>query len=139
MRICILSDSCHSGTTARGGADEISHARGFKKRSVSRQAADATYEKNKAFYDSLQVEAPAKIDASLLLLSGCQDHEESGEDSEIGHGNFTYALKDLWNDGEFKGTYADLHKAIRDYMPEWQNPNIYPDRSPLKKERPFQI
>ncbi|MCB1683431.1 MAG: caspase family protein [Pseudomonadales bacterium] len=138
VRICILSDSCHSGTAARGSADIVPHPQGFKKRSVSRTSADATYTKNRAFYDSLQRD-PEKIEADLLLLSGCQDHEESGEDSEIGHGNFTFALMDLWQDGGFEGTYADLHKAIREYMPEWQNPNIYPDRSPLKKEKPFTI
>lgn len=138
VRICILSDSCHSGTTARGSAEDAPLPATIRKRSVSRTSADATYTRNKAFYDNLQ-RAPEKIEADLLLISGCQDHEESGEDSEIGHGNFTFALIELWQEGAFEGTYADLHKAIREYMPEWQNPNIYPDRSPLKKEKPFMI
>ena len=141
VRICILSDSCHSGTTARGGDDgsSVKQGPGFKKRAAGQSSADATYEKHKTFYDSLQCEVPDKIGAELLLLSGCQDDEESGEDSDIGHGNFTYALNDLWADGSFEGTYAELFEAIREYMPEWQNPNLYPDRSPLKNQRPFSI
>ena len=139
VRICILSDSCHSGTTARGGDTKLVQGKGFKKRSVPREAANATYEKNKAFYDALQCEPSAKLECSLLLISGCQDHESSGEDSDIGHGFFTNALMDLLDKQAFTGTYKELHKAITEYMPEWQNPNLYPPTSELRDQKAFAI
>lgn len=137
VRICILSDSCHSGTTARGGVEEERPKR-FKARAASREAANATYEKHQEFYDGLQHEIP-QVKADLLLISGCQDHEESGEDADLGHGNFTYALTAIYEDGAFEGNYDDLYKAVKDEMPGYQNPNLFPSEPAFVTERPFKI
>jgi len=142
VRICVLSDSCHSGTTARGaGDDKPPPTPRFKKRAASRSAAEKTYEAHKAFYDSLQCDAPTKIGADLMLISGCQDEEEAGEDADLGHGLFTYALNEFWSKGEFDGTYKDLWKAIKGQMPGDQTPNMGPKNPPPKfaKQRPFTI
>ena len=139
VRICVLSDSCHSGTTVRGGRSAPAPSPTFRKRSADKSAADATYEKHQAFYDGLQRTVPKKFAADLLLISGCQDHEESGETSDFGHGNFTYALKEIWAQGEFDGTYKDLWKAVKAEMPGFQTPNMFPTKSKLARERPFEI
>lgn len=137
VRICILSDSCHSGTTARGGTEEA-RPKHFKIRAASREAAGATYEKHQEFYDGLQREVP-EIKAHLLQISGCQDHEESGEDADLGHGNFTYALTAIYEDGAFEGSYDDLYKAVKVEMPGYQNPNLFPSEPAFVTERPFKI
>ena len=139
VRICVLSDSCHSGTTARGAGDAEGPGPRVRKRSVSRSAALATYEKHKDFYDSLQRDVPARLGAELMLISGCLDHEESGEDADIGHGNFTFALKEIWENGEFDGTYKDLWKAVKEEMPDYQTPNMFPQKPKFAGERPFTI
>ncbi len=137
VRVCILSDSCHSGTTARSGSKE-ERPRHFKTRAASREAADATYAAHAEFYDSLQRDVP-EIKADLLLISGCQDHEESGEDSDLGHGNFTYALKEIYEDGAFEGSYKDLYEAVKIEMPDYQTPNLFPSEPAYVNERPFKI
>lgn len=138
VRICVLSDSCHSGTTARSG-DKDQKSANFKTRAATREAALATYEKHKEFYDALQQEPPPRK-ADLLLISGCQDHEESGEDPDLGHGNFTYALTAIYEDGAFEGSYEDLYQAVKMEMPDYQNPNLFPSTPPpFAKERPFSI
>lgn len=138
VRICILSDSCHSGTTARSGKKKPKGPT-FKSRAAEPDAALATYEKHKAFYDSLQRDVP-RIKADFLQISGCQDHEESGEDSDLGHGNFTYALKEIYEDGAFEGDYMDLYEAVKVEMPNYQTPNLFPSRPPLfADESPFKI
>ena len=137
VRICVLSDSCHSGTTARSGAEKKPAS--VKTRAATREAALATYEKHADFYDALQQEPPP-LKADVLLISGCQDHEESGEDADLGHGNFTYALTAIFEDGAFEGSYEDLHQAVKDEMPDYQNPNMFPSTPPpFAKERPFSI
>jgi hypothetical protein len=138
VRLCILSDSCHSGTTARGRSKQKPGPK-FKTRAATRNAAMATYEKHQDFYDGLQREAPP-IKADFLLMSGCQDHEESGEDADIGHGNFTFALKEIFEEGAFEGNYVDLYEAIKVEMPNYQTPNLFPyNPPPFIDEHPFTI
>jgi hypothetical protein len=138
VRICVLSDSCHSGTTARGNRS-AKPGPTFKTRAASRDAALGTYEKHKDFYDSLQREAPP-IEADLILMSGCQDHQESGEDADIGHGNFTYALSEIYANGAYDGNYVDLWEDVKFEMPDYQTPNLFPyDLPDFVQERPFSI
>ena len=76
------------------------------------------------FYDAVQRKLPKPrppIRASVRLLSGCQDDQYSCESN--GHGNFTQQLLKVWDDGNFKGTYSDLHRQILAGMKPDQTPN----------------
>ena len=91
-------------------------------------AALRTYRKNKAFYDKILKNgklknADAKVKASVLLISGCQDNQLSA-DGDF-NGLFTSNLLRVWNNGKFKGNYRAFHKTILARMPPDQTPNYF--------------
>ena len=83
--------------------------------------------------------------AGVLLLAGCQDNELSG-DGET-NGRFTAALKQVWDNGAFKGDYRKFHQQIADLVSQddpTQNPNRAQVGNPAVTgnfpfQRPFQI
>lgn len=105
------------------------------------------YLKNKAMYDGLQLVAGAKKDlkstmgASVLLISGCQDNQLSLDGPQ--NGAFTEAVKYIWGDGSFQGTYKDFWKAVVNRpMPPSQTPNysvVSATNMEFEAQRPFTI
>lgn len=85
------------------------------------------YIKNKPLYDSLQFltgpSEKAAIGASVILISGCQDNQLSGDGDD--NGLFTWGLKTVWANGGFKGNYLDFRKSIAAILPPSQSPNYY--------------
>lgn len=140
-RILVLSDSCHSGTAVRApvstremeelrsAAAEVGASpggNGFRYRYMPREAALATYRKNRGFYDGLArklPDEPSEVKASVRLISGCQD-EQYSLDGDF-NGLFTGKLKRVWNDGAFEGDYARFHHEILRRMPATQSPNHF--------------
>jgi metacaspase-1 len=120
VRVVVLSDSCHSGSVVRKMPGRTVRARGTPP--VIQRAVLATHHD---LYEAIRAETPAReditVDASVILISGCQDDEPSMEVD--GHGVFTAALLEIWNGGSFRGDYPELHHAILGRMPPDQNPN----------------
>jgi hypothetical protein len=126
VRILLLSDSCHSGSVSKGGSGDSGEDpyAGEICRDMPRNAAVATSKKNREFYANLQLGLPdprPPIEASVRLISGCQDHQKSSEGD--GNGRFTRALTTVWSGGEYSGSYSELHKEICAALPEKQQPN----------------
>ncbi|WP_051675723.1 caspase family protein [Polaromonas glacialis] len=153
VRIFLLSDSCHSGTVAR----VMSFQKKFKSAEFAAQygrpvnapprvrAADpaavhANYLANKSNYEVSQWTHRASVNASVTLISGCQDNQLSSDGDA--NGLFTQRLKEVWNGGAFSGSYAQFHSAIVARMPSDQTPNLF--RSGVSNpafdaEKPFTI
>jgi len=68
------------------------------------------------------VPAPSLL-ASVLVLTACQPDQYADAEGLPGH--FATALLDAWRGGDFAGSYADLHAAIRARMPGYQTPQLY--------------
>ena len=136
VRIFVLSDSCHSGTVAR----MTSFKRKFRSSEFASQyerpvndaprirAADpaavlANYQANRTDYEVSQWTHRAAVDASVILISGCQDNQLSSDGDA--NGLFTQRLKEVWNSGSFSGNYAQFHSAIVARMPSDQTPNLF--------------
>ena len=122
-RILLISDSCHSGTMLRT----------LSKRDLGgKQNQDATRAANAGEFAQLSQDIAKVVaarqgqtpGAGVLLLAGCQDDETSGD---LGtNGRFTAALKQVWNNGEFKGDYRKFHQDIAAIVSQddpSQNPN----------------
>ncbi len=148
VRILMLSDSCHSGTVARGLPPPI--PRGQRSKAMPDGVAIRVYDAHKGFYDKLQrdVDAAAggrvvdpdaalaqvgaagqaatlvgKFNPAVVLISGCQDNQTSMDGDH--NGAFTEQLLKVWNHAGFKGTYGSFHARIRASLPGTQSPNLF--------------
>lgn len=129
-RIFVLSDSCHSGTVTRAafmtppGGTILNRRDKFMPMAVAKK----TYQKNKKFYDRILKDknlkvAEDKVKARIRLISGCQDNQTSS-DGDV-NGLFTEKLLEVWDDGNFQGSYRKFYKRILNQMPPEQSPRHY--------------
>jgi hypothetical protein len=153
VRVLVFSDSCHSGsvvklayyhgtTTARSsniGSSEVRY------RYMPPDVALRTYRNNKNFYDKILKNSKLKnsqeaVNASVLLISGCQDNQLSS-DGDF-NGLFTANLLRVWNNGKYKRGYKSFHRAIVRRMPPDQTPNYFRAGAydaKFEKQTPFTI
>jgi hypothetical protein len=137
VRVLVLSDSCHSGTSTRAierkahgatfdaTAQVLRDANGVAIRMMPPAYLLGAYYAQKKTYDKvLKRPAPPAPKASVLLISGCQDDQTSA-DGDF-NGLFTGTLKSVWANGGFAGAYKAFHKAIVAKMPASQKPALFP-------------
>ncbi|MER8549377.1 caspase family protein [Mesorhizobium sp. M1169] len=150
VRLLILSDSCHSGTVikdiaiAQSVRMDVTQSQ-IRYRAMPPEIAQRTYLANKTFYDGIGNDprfrsTRSKINASALLISGCQDNQLSADGTF--NGRFTGTLKTVWNGGKFSGGYKNFHGAILARMPRDQTPNYFlvgAPNSTFEQEKPFTV
>lgn len=157
VRIVVLSDSCHSGTAVRVAMyEELASSPQIMTRALMpmptrpvfralpEDVEKKTYLKNKDLYDTIQQKNPSgdnsTVNASILLISGCQDNQLSADGDR--NGLFTQTLLKVWNAGHYRGNYRLFHRKIQQLMPPWQSPNLFlTGASDLRfpAQRPFTI
>ena len=143
-RVLMLSDSCHSGSMSKmyrdmGLSSFLSSSRPMLEsagvgtdsptayRGLTPDVARCTYERNKDEYIRIQTQTGvvdrSAIGARVILISGCQDNQTSG-DGPV-NGVFTGRLLAVWNSGKYRQGYRTFHKEVRRRMPPTQSPNYY--------------
>lgn len=146
VRILVFADSCHSGTSVRQIINEgcrkglLERVRSLPKdienpikitdglpKALPRAVQGTDNENRRGTYQFVQALSGAKSDASIqasvILVAGCQDSQLSYDGSV--NGQFTGALLQAWGNGSFQGDYITFHRAILDRMPADQVPNLY--------------
>ena len=112
VRLVVISDSCHSGTVAKGGQTKIEQ--------IISKDIDCV--------------------ASGILLSGCRDSQVSYDTNQ--NGLFTSALLQVWNDGKFVGSYSKFLKDIAAKLVKVQSPNYFTfgaKNMKFYRQKPFTI
>ena len=154
VRILVVSDSCHSGTVARGIAADVpnvvktraaAEAQSPRYRAMPRDVMIETYRANAGLYDGIQKALPtaekADVGATVLLISGCQDDQLSLDG--FTNGLFTENLLAVWGNGAWSGGgHPQFHEAIRSRMPGQQQPNymrVGAQNDAFEDESPFTI
>lgn len=124
VRIVVLSDSCHSGSVTRVAPEFISGGARKRFRIMPRKENERTYKAHRKLYDGIQKATKgrdkAKVTASIILISGCQDNQLSSDGDS--NGLFTEKLKAVWNGGRFTGNYKHFRSSIVSRMPMDQTP-----------------
>ena len=142
VRIFVLSDSCHSGTVIKMVPDFISggpRARGMPI-TVVRKVAKAHSKLYAGIQKKHRAAETAKINASVLLISGCMDNQLSLDGSR--NGLFTGTLKKVWNGGKFQNGYRKFRDVIVSKMPASQTPNYFlvgKSNQAFEAQKPFTI
>jgi hypothetical protein len=133
VRIFVLSDSCHSGSVSRAMYNEMAPIEEkfgmrprptFRAKAIDPDIQKKVNQKNASHLKKIQDETKAAVhsspDATVLLISGCQDNQLSS-DGDV-NGLFTEKLISVWSKGTFKGSYRQFAKAIKKAMPSSQQP-----------------
>jgi metacaspase-1 len=134
VRILVFSDSCYSGTVIKEVLNKpirmIRNSMGHipRIRSMPSEVALRTYRANRTFYDPILKDAKLgegrnAINASVILISGCMENQESEDGDQ--NGLFTGTLLRVWHEGKFKGSLQQFHKKITERMPAYQTPNYF--------------
>lgn len=131
VRILVLSDSCHSGTMARVFRDDgfylAAVGSAWRPRMMSNQRSAAVYKQNKALYEGIQSAVPtrgkSRVEASVVLISGCQDNQYSLDGDE--NGLFTGTLLRVLSGENVPTTLQSLRDYIARLMPPYQTPNFF--------------
>jgi hypothetical protein len=80
------------------------------------------FNRDRRMYSALQwSRRRSTIGATVILISGCQDNQES-LDGDV-NGLFTEKLLKVWDNGRFTGSLPQFHQAILPLMPSSQTPN----------------
>ena len=145
VRVLVLEDCSHSGTVSRAAPLFSAHDGGPAARARMMPPAQMlrTYTQNGAFYDKLQIDlarssrnlaAPA---AAIIVICAAGLNQLALDGAR--NGEFTKALLDVWNEGRFKGSYAQLVKRIAAALPPAQVPTLRSigNASGFLKEKPF--
>ena len=151
-RILVFSDSCHSGTVTRAFYDAakphvvaaMTDTNELRPKNLPGDVADRTYEQHKKLYDDIQKShkggESAEVEASVILISGCQDNQFSMDGDR--NGLFTEQVLAVWDDGKWTGSHPKFHKAVGAKMPPTQSPNSSPvgaPDAPFEKQTPLTI
>jgi metacaspase-1 len=145
VRIFVLSDSCHSGTVVKLMPAFLTPAEpSLACRFLPRWVADKNYQQHRALYDGLQKNLPstekARVKATVILISGCQDNQFSQDGTR--NGLFTGNLRKVWAQGKFTGGYRAFRDQIADRMPPDQTPNYFvvgAANATFEAQKPFTI
>jgi metacaspase-1 len=128
VKIFMISDSCHSGSISRTMNSDgklVDDTPNEGERGI--KTGEEIFERKKTTYEATvpknKIAAQGKnIKATVILLSGCQDNQTSRDG--IANGLFTEKLLQVYNNGTFKGNYANLRTKILQLMPANQTPNF---------------
>ncbi|MGA8345975.1 MAG: caspase family protein [Candidatus Sulfotelmatobacter sp.] len=158
VRICVLSDSCHSGITTKEmflnpgrylprleARVRASTRENLRPKFLPPEVQAKIYkERAGALYDTIRKKTPRRervtLECSAILISACQHNQVAMDGKKSGL--FTEALLRVWEKGRFAGGYHRFRNAIAGAMPPTQSPKYaivgHRERD-FEHQKPFSI
>lgn len=131
-RIIFINDSCYNGTVTRffethRKATEILWADHIL-RGIDTSESDIDFENNLAYFKSIKLGtdtlSATKANCSIIHIGSCQDNQLSDDGATTDkNGKFTSAVRKVYNEGNFNGSYKSFFEILKQEMPPWQTPN----------------
>ena len=124
IRIVVFSDSCHSGTVTRSPFAPPPDPT-WRVKQPPLGVMVGTEEAHAAVYRSVQRPSVDPLPGSVVLLSGCQDHQFSTDGDD--NGVFTGSVLHAWKDPNARTSLRALHQAVLGRIPKRydQTPNYF--------------
>lgn len=147
VRVIVVADSCYSGSSIRRSARprEVNPAPTHAAegtRYLPEEVAAAAFHLHRNTYDVIRSQTPrttiAHLRCDAMLLSACRDNQVARDGQR--NGLFTNALKKIWANGRFAGSYTSFIARIRTQMPSYQIPGLLslgPRAAQVEIEQPF--
>ena len=153
VRILVFSDSCHSGSVTKKreyegaapapGPTPAAASQEMRFRFLPSDVAKLVNDKHREFYKKIQNDvrkaARAPVEASVILISGCQDNQLSLDGDR--NGLFTQMVRRVYSSGS-PGDYVHFHSSIVRLMPANQTPNYFITGRPnsnFERQRVFTV
>jgi len=150
VRIFVVSDSCFSGTVTKA-APSIQTAPISK--FLSDTKAQQLYPESKSFISALKKKLSGThkepIKATVKLIAGCQDDEESWIIPNAENSLLTAIINKVWDSGQFIGTTVEFFEQVKEQVVEGANsihksqtPNYYTigkENQAFDTQRPFSV
>ncbi len=131
VRIFFINDSCYNGTVSKV-IQEYSVLSGsvwpdHYLRGIDSSNSITDFKKKLSFYKGIKLGTDkelAKALCSVIHIGACQDNQlaDDGAITE-NNGRFTSAVKKIYSDGKYKGSYKTFFELVKQEMPPWQTPS----------------